>query len=51
MATASMASITSPSAARLEENVRMFLEALPERTTTFDVITHSRGGLVLRHRR
>ena len=32
-----------------EENVRMLLEALPERPTTFDVITHSRGGLVLRH--
>ena len=32
-----------------EENVRMLLEALPDRTTTFDVITHSRGGLVLRH--
>ena len=27
----------------------MLLEALPDRTTTFDVITHSRGGLVLRH--
>ncbi len=32
-----------------EENVRMLLDALPDRTTTFDVITHSRGGLVLRH--
>lgn len=32
-----------------EENVRLLLEALPDRTTTFDVITHSRGGLVLRH--
>ncbi|MBS0171512.1 MAG: CHAT domain-containing protein [Nitrospira sp.] len=32
-----------------EDNVRMLLEALPDRTTTFDVITHSRGGLVLRH--
>lgn len=31
-----------------EENVRMLLEGLPEQTTTFDVITHSRGGLVLR---
>ena len=31
-----------------EENVRMLLEGLPEHTTTFDVITHSRGGLVLR---
>ncbi len=32
-----------------EENVRMLLDALPDRRTTFDVITHSRGGLVLRH--
>ena len=32
-----------------EENARMLLEALPEQTTTFDVVTHSRGGLVLRH--
>ncbi|WHZ15243.1 MAG: hypothetical protein OJF52_002084 [Nitrospira sp.] len=32
-----------------EENVRMLLKALPDRPTTFDVITHSRGGLVLRH--
>src|SRR5687768_15909748 len=32
-----------------EENARMLLEALPEQTTTFDVITHSRGGLVLRN--
>ncbi|MBA5872960.1 MAG: CHAT domain-containing protein [Nitrospira sp. CR1.2] len=32
-----------------EENVRMLLEALPDRPTTFDVVTHSRGGLVLRH--
>src|SRR5947208_5740772 len=32
----------------LEENARMLLEGLPEQTTTFDVITHSRGGLVLR---
>ncbi len=31
-----------------EENVRMLLEGLPEQTTTFDVVTHSRGGLVLR---
>ena len=31
-----------------EENARMLLEALPEQTTTFDVVTHSRGGLVLR---
>jgi len=32
-----------------EENVRMLLEGLPDQTTTFDVITHSRGGLVLRN--
>ena len=32
-----------------QENVQMLLEALPARPTTFDVITHSRGGLVLRH--
>jgi hypothetical protein len=32
-----------------EENARMLLEALPDQTTTFDVITHSRGGLVLRN--
>jgi len=32
-----------------DQNARMLLEALPEQTTTFDVITHSRGGLVLRH--
>ena len=32
-----------------EANARMLLEGLPEQTTTFDVITHSRGGLVLRH--
>jgi hypothetical protein len=31
-----------------EENARMLLEGLPDQTTTFDVITHSRGGLVLR---
>ena len=31
-----------------EQNARMLLEALPEQTTTFDVVTHSRGGLVLR---
>lgn len=31
-----------------EENAAALLKALPERTTTFDVITHSRGGLVLR---
>lgn len=32
-----------------EENARMLLESLPDQTTTFDVITHSRGGLVLRN--
>lgn len=31
-----------------EENVTLLLEGLPEHTTTFDVVTHSRGGLVLR---
>ena len=31
-----------------EENARMLLEGLPDETFTFDVITHSRGGLVLR---
>jgi CHAT domain-containing protein len=31
-----------------EENARMLLAGLPDQTTTFDVITHSRGGLVLR---
>src|SRR5262249_9942444 len=31
------------------ENVRMLLEALPDKTFNFDVITHSRGGLVLRN--
>jgi hypothetical protein len=32
-----------------EENARMLLEGLSEESTTFDVITHSRGGLVLRN--
>jgi CHAT domain-containing protein len=32
-----------------EENVRMLLTALPDKSFTFDVITHSRGGLVLRN--
>ena len=32
-----------------EDNARMLLESLPQRTTTFDVVTHGRGGLVLRH--
>ncbi len=31
-----------------QDNARMLLEALPDQATTFDVITHSRGGLVLR---
>ena len=31
-----------------EQNARLLLEGLPEQTTTFDVVTHSRGGLVLR---
>ena len=32
-----------------EENARMLLEGLPDNTFNFDVITHSRGGLVLRN--
>jgi CHAT domain-containing protein len=32
-----------------EENVRMLLEDLPSKNFHFDVITHSRGGLVLRN--
>ncbi len=32
-----------------EENGRALLAALPAGETTFDVIAHSRGGLVLRH--
>jgi hypothetical protein len=32
-----------------EQNARMLLESLPEHTTTFDVVTHGRGGLVLRN--
>ena len=32
-----------------EENARMLLGGLPNKTFTFDVITHSRGGLVLRN--
>ncbi|HUP39554.1 MAG TPA: CHAT domain-containing protein [Vicinamibacterales bacterium] len=32
-----------------EENARMLLAGLPDGTTTFDVVTHSRGGLVLRN--
>ncbi|MBL9211525.1 MAG: CHAT domain-containing protein, partial [Opitutaceae bacterium] len=32
-----------------EENARALLAALPAGTQTFDVITHSRGGLVLRN--
>lgn len=31
-----------------QENVKMLLDLLPETATTFDVIAHSRGGLVLR---
>jgi CHAT domain-containing protein len=31
-----------------EQNVRMLLEGLPDKNCVFDVITHSRGGLVLR---
>ena len=31
-----------------EENARMLLEGLPAGEQTFDVVTHSRGGLVLR---
>lgn len=32
-----------------EENARMLLEGLPNKRFTFDVVTHSRGGLVLRN--
>jgi hypothetical protein len=32
-----------------EQNARMLLEALPDQTTTFDVVSHSRGGLVARN--
>jgi hypothetical protein len=32
-----------------EQNARMLLEGLPDQTTTFDVVAHSRGGLVLRN--
>jgi CHAT domain-containing protein len=32
-----------------EQNARLLLEELPDKTFTFDVITHSRGGLVLRN--
>ncbi len=32
-----------------EDNARMLLDALPDRRTIFDCVTHSRGGLVLRH--
>ncbi|MBI5446836.1 MAG: CHAT domain-containing protein [Deltaproteobacteria bacterium] len=32
-----------------EENARALLESLPAGPTTFDVITHSRGGIVFRH--
>ena len=30
------------------QNAQMLLESLPEHPTTFDVVTHGRGGLVLR---
>jgi CHAT domain-containing protein len=32
----------------VEQNARMMLEGLPEQATLFDVVTHSRGGLVAR---
>jgi pimeloyl-ACP methyl ester carboxylesterase len=32
-----------------EENARMLLQGLPTGTRKFDVVTHSRGGLVLRY--
>ena len=32
-----------------EENAKTLVDALPRHTTTFDVVTHSRGGLVLRN--
>ena len=32
-----------------EDNARMLLATLPDKTFTFDVVTHSRGGLVLRN--
>ena len=32
-----------------EQNARMMLESLPDQTTSFDVVAHSRGGLVLRN--
>lgn len=32
-----------------DENARMLLESLPMHATTFDVVTHGRGGLVLRN--
>jgi len=32
-----------------EQNARMIVDSLPQQVTTFDVITHSRGGLVLRN--
>ena len=42
-------STISASAGRPERTPGMLLEGLPEQTTTFDVVTHSRGGLVLRN--
>jgi CHAT domain-containing protein len=32
-----------------EQNARMLLSGLPEQITAFDVVTHGRGGLVLRN--
>ena len=32
-----------------EQNARLLLESLPEQQTTFDVVTHGVGGLLLRH--
>ena len=32
-----------------EQNARMIVDSLPQQVTTFDVVTHSRGGLVLRN--
>ncbi|HZD33404.1 MAG TPA: CHAT domain-containing protein, partial [Candidatus Angelobacter sp.] len=32
-----------------EDNAKMLLQALPDQSFAFDVITHSRGGLVLRN--
>jgi hypothetical protein len=32
-----------------EQNAQLLLQGLPDRSITFDVVTHSRGGLVLRN--